>query len=269
MKIALTGSTGKLGGLILKHLLLRRQAQQLIASVRQPSAAEEWRASGLDVRYGDYDVPASLESSFRGADKLLMVSSPSTDETVRLRQHLSVIGAARQAGIRHIVYTSICALERGRLPVHKLHGETEEAIRGSGIPYTFLRNAYYMDIVRFLGIREAAASGVLVSPPGDWSFNTASRHDLALAAATVLTEEGHEYQTYELTPRRTWSLDELARAITEATGRTVVHRRDPDYQNDIYRMLPYSDMKFVSDDLFKLIGQPLHSVADKVREIFR
>jgi NAD(P)H dehydrogenase (quinone) len=268
MKIALTGSTGKLGGLILKQLLLRCQAQNVIVSVRRPAAAEGRWPGGLDVRYGDYDVPESLEPSFRGADKLLMVSSPSTDETVRLRQHLSVIEAARQAGIRHIVYTSICALERGRLPAHKLHRDTEEAIRESGIPYTFLRNAYYMDIVRFLGIREAAASGILVSPPGNWSFNTVSRHDLARAAAIVLTEEGHECQTYELTPRRTWNLDELARAITDATGRTVVHRTDPDYRNDIYRMLPYSDMNFVSDDLFQLIGQPLRSVTDEVREIF-
>ncbi|MFB9273772.1 SDR family oxidoreductase [Cohnella cellulosilytica] len=268
MKIALTGSTGKLGGMILKRLLLRCRAQDLIVSVRRPEAAEDWRASGISVRYGDYDAPESLEPSFRGADKLMMVSSPSTDETVRLRQHLSVIEAARQAGVGHIVYTSIFAPEKGKLPVHELHRNTEQAIRESGIPYTFLRNAYYTDIVHFLGIREAAASGILLSPPGHWSFNTASREDLASAAAAVLTEEGHEGRTYELTPPRTWNLAELARALTEATGRKVVHRKDPDYHNGIYRMLPYSDMNVVSDDLSRLVGRPLRSVADEVRELF-
>ncbi|MFC4307178.1 NmrA family NAD(P)-binding protein [Cohnella boryungensis] len=268
MKIVLTGPTGKLGGMILKQLLFRCDAQDLIVSVREPHNLGQWTGSHLQVRYGDYDVPESLEPSFRGADKLMMVSSPCMDETVRLRQHLSVVEAARQAGIGHIVYTSIFAPEKGRLPVHRLHLETEQAIRDSKIPYTFLRNAYYMDIVRLLGIREAAASGVLVSPPGKWSFNTVSRLDLAQAAAIVLTEAGHENRTYELTPMRTWDLDDLARSITEVTGRKVIHRKDPGYRNDLYRMLPFSDMNFVSDDLVKLVGQPLRSVADEVRDVF-
>lgn len=268
MKIALTGSTGHLGGLILKQLLFRCRAQDLILSVRQAHLAEGQRDPNVNVRFGDYDVPESLEPSFRGADKLMMVSSPNMDDTVRLRQHLSVIEAARQAGIGHIVYTGIFAPEKGRLPVHKLHLDTEQAIRESKIPYTILRNAYYSDIVKFLGIREAATSGILVSPPGNWAFNTASRRDLAQAAAVVLTEEGHENRTYELTPMRTWNLDDLARSISEVTGRKVVHRTDPSYRNEIYQMLPYSDMRFVSDDLSNLIGQPLRSITDDVRDIF-
>ncbi|TVX96678.1 NAD(P)H-binding protein [Cohnella terricola] len=268
MKIVLTGSTGHLGGLILKQLLFRCRAEDLVLSVRQPHIAEGYRDPNLDVRYGDYDVPESLEPSFRGARKLMMVSSPCTDEAIRLRQHLSVIEAARQAGINHIVYTSIFAPEKGNLSVHKLHLDTEQAIRESNIPYTILRNAYYTDIVKFLGIREAAASGILVSPPGNWNFNTASRWDLAHAAAIVLTEEGHENRTYELTPTRTWNLDDLARAISEVTGRKVVHRTDKDYQNNIYRMLPFSDMQFTSDDLAELVGQPLRSVKDEVQDIF-
>ncbi|WP_068615336.1 NAD(P)H-binding protein [Paenibacillus tuaregi] len=268
MKIALTGSTGNLGCLILKQLLLRCRAQDLILSVRQPHSTNGYRDPNLDVRYGDYDITESLEPSFRGADKLMMISSPCMDDTVRLRQHLSVVEAARQAGINHIVYTSIFSPEKGRLPVHQLHLDTEQAIQESKIPYTILRNAYYTDIVNFLGIREAATSGILLSPPGNWTFNTASRWDLAQAAATVLTEEGHEYQTYELTPTRTWNLKDLARSITEVTGRQVVHCTDNVYQNNIYQMLPYSDMQSVSNDLAKLVGKPFRTVTDEVRDIF-
>ncbi|RKN86337.1 NAD(P)H-binding protein [Paenibacillus ginsengarvi] len=268
MKIVLTGSTGNLGKLILKQLLFRCRAEDLILSVRQPPIAEEYTDPNLGIRYGDYDVPESLEPAFRGAAKLMMVSSPCMDDVVRLQQHLSVIEAARQAGIKHIVYTSICSPEKGRLSVHKLHLDTEQAIRESNIPYTILRNAYYTDIVKLLGIREAAASGVLVSPPGHWIFNTASRWDLAHAAAVVLTEEGHEDRTYELAPMRTWNLDDLASSISEVTGRKVVRRTDNDYQNHVYRMLPYSDMRFVSKDLARLVGQPLRTVTDEVRDIF-
>ena len=268
MKIVLTGSTGHLGKLILQQLLFRCNAKDLILSVRQPHAAKGNRDPNLDVRYGDYDVPESLAPSFRGADKLMMVSSPCMDDAVRLKQHLSVIEAARRAGIQHIVYTSIFAPERGNLPIHRLHLDTEQAIRESKIPFTFLRNAYYSDIVKLLGVREAAASGILVSPPGHWIFNTASRWDLAHAAAVVLTEEGHEHRTYELTPTRTWKLDELAKSVSEVTGRKVIHRTDGDYRNNVYRMLPYSDMHFVSNDLEMLVGQPLRSIKDEVRDLF-
>lgn len=192
MTIVMTGATGKLGGLILRQLSYRCRTEEIIASSRRPQDAE---LGGVEVRYGDYDEPDSLAASFRGASKLMMVSSPVMDETVRLRQHAAVIEAAREAGVSHIAYTSIFAPEKGRLPLHKLHLATEQAIKESGIAYTLLRNGYYMDIAKMLGVREAAAGGVLVSPPGSWRFNTVSREDLALAAATVLTESGHENRT--------------------------------------------------------------------------
>lgn len=265
MKIVLTGATGKLGGLILRQLSYRYRTEDIIVSSRRPQAAE---LRGVEARYGDYDAPESLAASFRGASQLMMVSSPVMDETVRLRQHLAVIDAAREAGVSHISYTSIFAPEKGRLPLHKLHLATEQAIKESGISYTILRNGYYMDIARMLGVREAAVGGELLSPPGSWRFNTVSREDLALAAAIVLTEDGHENRTYELVPPRTWGLDDLARAVSEATGRKVVHRADPAYRNSVYDMLPYSDMGFVSEDLVRLIGQPLRTIEDEVRKMF-
>lgn len=270
MKIAMTGATGNLGRLVARQLLYRIREEELLLVARRPGAVRaglEGRAYP-EVRYGDYDVPESLGPAFRGADKLLLISSPHSDEDVRLRQHRAAVEAARREGVGHLVYTSVAFAEKGRLPQHRLHLETERAILESGIPYTFLRNAYYMDIVRFLGVREAAASGILPSPPGDWTFNAASREDLALAAAVVLSEEGHEGRVYELTASRSWNLDELARALTEATGRRVVHQTDPDYANPIYKLLPLSEMKKVSPDLERLIGRPACGVDDEVRRIF-
>lgn len=267
MKTIITGATGNLGGLILRQLIYRKPPQEIIVSVRKPEAAEGWVRQGVQVRYGDYDAPESLLESFRGASKLLLISSPYPDENVRLKQHRAAIHAAQQAGIEHIVYTSIAYAEKGRLPLHQLHLQTEQAIRDLKIPYTFLRNAYYMDIVRFLGVREAVSSGILLSPPGDWTFNTASREDLALAAASVLTEEGHMNRTYELTAPRAWKLEDLARALTEVSGRNVLHRTDPAMASEIYRLLPFSEMKLTSPDLKRLAGQPLHAVKDEVRKL--
>ncbi|MCC3376275.1 NAD(P)H-binding protein [Cohnella sp. REN36] len=268
MKIAMTGATGHLGRLVAQALVRAGGAAQTSAIVRQPEKAANLAEAGVEVRYGDYDAPASLAEALRDVSALLFISSPERDDTIRLRQHRDVIGAAQAAGVRRIVYTSIAYAERGRLPLHRLHLGTEQAIRESGLAYTILRNAGYLDIVRFLGVREAAASGVLVSPPGDWTFNNAAREDLARATAAVLTEDGHEGRTYELTAPRVWRPRDLARAISAASGRRVVHRADPDMHGDIYRMLPLSETRLVSPDLERLAGGPLRTMRDEVNRIF-
>lgn len=268
MKIGLTGATGKLGRLVAEQLLLQKSPGDVALIVRKPEAAGMWEREGARVRYGDYDYPDSLEHAFAGLDKLLLISSSHQDDEVRLRQHTAAIQAARRAGVKHLIYTSVANPEKGRLPLHRMHLDTEQLIKESGMSYTLLRNAYYMDIVHFLRVREAAAGGVLLSPPGEWRFNTAARADLALAAAAVLTEAGHEGRTYELTAERAWTLADLARAVSEATGRRVVHRTDPAMQGGVYGLLPLSDMSKVWPDLRRLAGRPLQTVRDEVLRIF-
>ncbi|QMV42460.1 NAD(P)H-binding protein [Cohnella cholangitidis] len=269
MRIVMTGATGNLGRLIANELLNRMRAEDLILSVRRPDAVEvePFRRQGAEVRYGDYDNPKSLREAFSGASRLLLVSSSHSDDTVRLKQHAAAIEAAAETGIEHLFYTSFAYAEKGRLPLHAMHLQTEQAIRASGLSYTILRNATYTDVLRFLGLREAVSSGILLSPPGDWTFNAASREDLAAAAATVLTEDGHENRMYELTASRAWNLGDLARALSEASGRRVVHRADPSMNNPLYGMLPLSDTRSVSPDLARLVGYPLQSLKDEVRKL--
>ncbi|MFC5402589.1 NmrA family NAD(P)-binding protein [Cohnella soli] len=270
MKIALTGATGNLGKGVLRNLVLRHAPGDVIACVRNPDAAPEtWREWGVTCRKCDYDDPMSMATAFRDVSKLLLISSPHPDDDVRYRHHVAAIEAAKEAGVECLVYTSIARAERGRLPLHRLHLDTEQALRESGLSYVILRNAYYMDIVKFLGVREAATSGELWSPPGDWAFNTVARDDLALATATVLTEEGHEGRTYELVASKLWTLRDLAAALTAATGRQVRYRTNADMKSPLFDMLAMADMKFTSTDLERLTGGALRTVADEVRDLFR
>lgn len=262
MKIVMTGATGNLGSLVLEELLRRLPAARIAIVTRRPEAAEALRSRGIEVRYGDYDDPASLPAAFKDADTLLFISSPLRDEEARLRQHRAAVEGAAAAKAGRIVYTSIAYAERGRLPLHELHVTTERLIRESGLEYTILRNAYYMDIVEMLGWREALAGGVLLSPPGDWIFNAAAREDLAAAAAAVLTESGHEGRVYELTASRPWRLNDLARALAERSGRPVVHRADPAMKGMVYSLLPLSETAAVSTDLRQLVGAPLRGLKE-------
>lgn len=267
MRIAMTGATGKLGRLIVNELLHVMPASQLIASVRNLEAAAPLNVQGIEVRYGEYNDPESLAPSFAGADKLLLISSSHPDDTIRLQQHTAAIQAALKAGVKQIVYTSIAFAEKGRLPLHRLHLETERAIRESGISFTFLRNAYYTELLSSLRLREAVSSGILTSPNGEWKFNIASRIDLASAAATVLTEHEHANRTYELTAPRAIGMKKLARMLAKVSGRNVTYQMDEAVKNEIYGLLAYSDMGSVTPDLKRLTRRPLRKMEEELEAI--
>jgi NAD(P)H dehydrogenase (quinone) len=198
MTTLITGATGHLGSLILKHALTRLPAAELAVSVRDPKKAE---GLGVEVRAGDFDGP--LADTFAGVETLLFVSVDGPDE-IRVQRHLNAVRAAADAGVRHIVYTSVTDADTSPLSLAAVHKATEEAIRASGVTFTFLRNGMYHE--NYL----PHAPGPIVSAAGDGRIASASRDDLALAAAVVLSTSGHENAVYELTGPRAWSFDELA-----------------------------------------------------------
>ncbi|MBB5807436.1 NAD(P)H dehydrogenase (quinone) [Saccharothrix ecbatanensis] len=198
MKTLITGATGQLGSLILKHALTRIPADRLAVSVREPEKAE---GLGVEVRHGDFAGP--LTDTFAGVDTLLLVSVDGPDE-VRIGLHRNAVRAAAEAGVRHIVYTSVTDADTSPLSLAGVHKATEEEIRATGIPFTFLRNGMYHE--NYL----PQAPGPIVRAAGDGRVASAARDDYAVAAAVVLSTPGHENAVYELTGSRAWSFDELA-----------------------------------------------------------
>lgn len=286
MSIVITGATGELGSLVVQYLLEKVPANTIAVSVRQPEKASALAERGIDVRYGDYDDPASLEKAFAGASKLLLVSSPSYNDTERVRQHATAIEAAKKAGVGQIVYTGLAYAERVSLSLAHVHLATEHALRTTGIPFTVLRNAFYTHVFVNPGLKAAVERGELVTSAGSGKLNTATRDNLALAAATVLAEEGHENKTYELTAPQPWSFDELAQILSEVSGKKVIHRSISEseigaelrkagvpeqfipFQIVLYRAISNGEFASTSGDLQKLIGSKLTSLRESVQQIF-
>ncbi|WP_240421214.1 NAD(P)H-binding protein [Paenibacillus periandrae] len=265
MSIVITGANGQLGSLIMEQLLHKVSADQIIACVRHPEQANTYQKQGIEVRYCDYDQPESLKQAFTGASKLLLISSSNPDDTIRLRQHAHVIEAAKQAKVEHLLYTSFAFLGAGSIAPSHLHLATEHAILTTGIPHTFLRNALYTDFVGVLGLDTAMTSGELSVYPGDWQFNTVTRNDLAKGIAAVLTESGHEYQSYELTAPRPWTFHDLVIVLSELAGKPVSLRQDPQIRNWIYGYLRRIDTSSTSADLEKLMGGPVTSLKESIQ----
>jgi NAD(P)H dehydrogenase (quinone) len=221
MTIVVTGATGQLGRLIVEALLRDDVApSDIVAGGRNVARLDDLAVRGVRVARLDYDDPQSLADALAGADTLMLVSA--SEPGRRVGQHRAAIDAAVTAGVKRIVYTSAPRATTSHLILAPEHKGTEELIAASGIPFTILRNGWYTENY-VQTARQAAESGVLVSSVGEGRVASASRKDYADAAAAVLTTEGHEGRVYELSGDVAWSQEELAAAISQVTGTTVVY----------------------------------------------
>jgi NAD(P)H dehydrogenase (quinone) len=204
---------------VLDALLDRGVAPEDIrAGGRRTDALAAYADRGVDVVHLDYDDPESVARAVKGTDRVLLVSGSELGK--RVAQHGAVVDAARDAGARHLVYTSAPKADDTTLAVAPEHKATEELIREAGLPYTILRNNWYTENYA-PDLATARETGVLVSSAGEGRVASAPRADYAGAAAVVLTEDGHEGQVYELAGDEPWTFQELADALGEVLGREV------------------------------------------------
>ncbi len=224
-KIMVTGATGQLGQKVLEHLnLFGISSSEIAVLVRTKDQEVHMRQLGFDARLGSYEDASSLENAFTGVEKLLFISSPDLDNTLRIKQHAQVVFAARNAGVKHLVYTSIAfAEEMNVFGLQYVHLATEAMIKTTDIPFTFLRNAFYLENIADDLLKNALSTGILTSSTQEGRFNFVLREELAKAAAKVLVSEGHENKVYELVNETNYSYDELAQALSQISNTPVVH----------------------------------------------
>ncbi len=192
-----------------------------------------------------------------------------------------MIDAAREAGVGHLAYTSILRADTTPLGLAPDHKATEELIRASGLPFTFLRNGWYTENYD-AAITQAAATGTLIGSAGDGRVSAAARADYAAVAAAVLTGEGHQGKAYELGGEPAFTYAELAAEISRAAGTPVAYQNlsaDQHKQALTEAGLPefYVELLVDSDqgiaaghleehsgDLQTLIGRPAITLTDAV-----
>ncbi|MDQ0219178.1 SDR family oxidoreductase [Peribacillus cavernae] len=286
-KIVITGATGELGQLVVQNLLTKVSASEIAVSVRNVEKASAFAEQGIEVRYGDYEDPASLEKSFSGASKLLLISTPENEPVARIRMHVNAIEAAKKAGVKHIAYTGFAFVDKGAFPsLGNVHLATEYTIRVSGIPFTILRNAFYQEVFVNPALQSFIDSGSIVTSAGEGRINTVTRNDLALAAATVLAEDGHENRVYELASAVAWNYDDLAEILSDVSGKTVTHQYVTDseafngmviaglpeglarFQIALYQSIASGNEGNTSGDLEKLIGRKPTSIRESITQFF-
>ena len=213
--IAVTGSTGGLGGRVARQLAERGVEQRLVVrdAARAPTLPFAEVAEAPD--YGDTDA---MRRALEGVEVLLLVSASEHPDRVTL--HRSAVDAAAAAGVGRVVYTSfLAAAPDTAFTFGRDHFHTEEHIRAAGLGHTFLRDSLYLDYVPFF----ASAEGVIRGPAGDGRLGAVARDDVADAAVAVLLDPQHEGRAYEVTGREAYTLAEAAEILTRVSGREVVY----------------------------------------------
>ncbi len=219
--ILVTGATGQLGTAVIQQLLKKTSATQIAAFVRDAGKAADLKEKGIDIRVGNYDDTASLDTAVQGVNKVLLISS--TDEGNRTQQHHNVIDAAKRVGVQSLAYTSRNLKNADTLAngLMKEHFQTEAYLKDSGLTYALFRNALYLDTVpQFVGGERVFAAGISV-PAGDGKVAYALRSEQGEAIANALLESDSENKVYKLTGSDAWSFYDVADALTELSGKEV------------------------------------------------
>lgn len=221
--ILVTGATGHLGKAVVTGLLGKINPSEIAVLVRQEAQAQHYRDLGVDARIGDYDHPDSLIKAFAGIDKLYFVSS--SDLNKRLAQHINVVHAALEAGVRHVVYTSFQRVnETETSPIAELassHLATEQLLRASGMTYTILQHGLYFETIPMFIGENILDTKTIFQPAGEGRSAYALRAEQAEAGVNILLSPGHENKEYVLAGTSAFSYGDVAEAISTATKQPI------------------------------------------------
>lgn len=278
--IAVTGSTGTVGGRVARRLSAGGRPLRLL--VRDASRAPS--LPGAEVRVASYDDGGAAREALAGVDVLLMVSGAEAPD--RLEQHRTFVDAAADAGVRHLVYTSFLgAAPDAVFTLARDHHATEEHLEAArqrtGMAWTALRDALYADFLPGM----VGEDGVLRGPAGEGRVAPVAQDDVVDAAVAVLLSAAagsteHAGARYDLTGPEALTLHEVAAVVARATGRPARYRPEtleeafasravygaPDWQVEAwvstYTAIAAGQMDAVSTAVEQLTGHPARTLEE-------
>ncbi|MFQ6026340.1 MAG: SDR family oxidoreductase [Dehalococcoidia bacterium] len=217
--ILITGATGRTGSALIETLAA--QGETIRARVRDQESVKKVRQPGVEVVVGNYEQPATLELALRGVERVFLLS-PEGPQMSELQADF--VDAAKRAGVRRLVRQSILVamMPDSPLALAQWHSQSDRLVEESGVPYTILRPAYFMQNV-LASASAIASNGTLYGAMGEGKVGMIDTRDVARVAAAALTGAAHEGQTYVLTGPESVSMRDIARKLSGVLGREVTY----------------------------------------------
>lgn len=264
--LAITGSTGAVGGKVARRLAAQGVEQRLV--LRDPSSAPDLPGAQA-VAASDYGNYEEMVSALQGVETLFLVSFREAED--RLERQLRAVDAAAAAGVRRIVYLSFLnASADSTFILGRQHHATEEHIRQSGMGHTFLRSSFYADFVPFF----TGDDGVIRAPAGDGKVSWICRDDIADTVVAAVQAQDYDGEALENSGPAALDFNETAEVLSRVTGKQISYveeteeeawesRREtgaPDWEIagwvSSYLAVANGELALVSDTVEKLTGRP-------------
>jgi uncharacterized protein YbjT (DUF2867 family) len=265
-QLAITGSTGAVGGRTAQRLADAGIAQRLL--LRDPAQAPSLPGA-VPVAVSDYGDREEMAGALAGARTLFLVSFREADD--RLQRHFRAVDAAASAGVERIIYLSFLeASADSTFALGRQHFATEEHIRATGLRFVFLRSSFYADFVPYF----TGDDGVIRAPAGDGRVSWISRDDIADTVAAALQTEEFDGQALENTGPAALDFHETAAILSSVTGREISYSEEtveeawesrrptgaPDWEIEgwvtSYLAIANGELSTVSDTVERLTGHP-------------
>ena len=276
-KIAVTGVTGNLGGMVAR--LCKKNKIEVRNLARNVEKAE--KLGFYNVFKSSYDKSADTVKSLEGIEVLFMVSS--SENPNRVQQHKDFIDAAKVAGISHVIYLSFYNASKNSIfTLGRDHYATEEYIKENGFKYTFLRDNFYADF--FVDL--CKEYGEIKGPAGNGKVSAVVRSDVSEVAAKILENPGKwENQTLNMTGSEELSMAEIVKAVSEYFGKEIKYIEETveeayesrkiwkaeqwEYDSWVstYTAISENEQSGISNDIEKVLGRKATSLVEYLKKI--
>lgn len=276
-KIAVTGVTGNLGGMV--SGLCKKNGIEVRNLARNVEKAEKIGFS--NVFKSSYDKSEDTVKSLEGIEVLFMVSG--SENPNRIQQHKDFIDVAKIAGVSHIIYLSFYNASKNSIfTLGRDHYATEEYIKENGFKYTFLRDNFYVDFFVDL-CREY---GEIKGPAGNGKVSAVVRSDVSEVVAKILENPGKcENQTLNMTGPEELSMGEIVKTVSKYFGKEIKYIKETveeayesrkiwkaeqwEYDSWVstYTAIAENEQSGISNDIEKVLGRKATSLVEYLEKI--
>lgn len=230
LNVLVTGATGQQGGAVARALLDRGHTVRALTRNPDSDAARALTAAGAEIFAGDFNDPATLAMAAEGVDTAYLVSTPfEAGPEAETRQGIAAVDAVKQAGIGHVIFSSVASADQKTgIPHFDSKYEIEQHLAASGLNHTIVAPVWFMENLVASWMVDALRDGKLaVAMPENRSLQQIAVEDIGAFVASLVerreTVFGKRFDIAgdELTGVR------AAEVLSEAVGRPFTYQAVP------------------------------------------